>query len=242
MTPHLWQALTLPLPDNGLPDRARMVAVYMLTIDARHYDNQLFMPGITSGSFADHLMTRAELGALRDPDGEPWFHVDRGVIRVCGKLLRTLPKVRALNTARCWAKGLHDAPEMISRHHTKMLVAHAIEAIELMDTPDLVVFWTDVIEAIEHGRDLPRFIKPPARLSANVSPRLRVEILQRDGYRCVYCGATPSIHELVVDHIVPIKDGGTRDLRNLVTACIPCNAGKSDRRLRVLPGGLKGRT
>jgi hypothetical protein len=58
--------------------------------------------------------------------------------------------------------------------------------------------------------------------------RLRFEIFKRDGFRCVYCGATPSQSLLRVDHVCPVSKGGTNEPANLVTACHDCNGGKSD--------------
>lgn len=56
--------------------------------------------------------------------------------------------------------------------------------------------------------------------------RLRLLVLDRDGWRCQLptvtgslCGA-PASH---VDHIVPRKDGGGDGLDNLRAACPPCN-------------------
>lgn len=60
-----------------------------------------------------------------------------------------------------------------------------------------------------------------------VSKRLRFEILRRDGFRCRYCGLTAASAELRVDHVIPEALGGTDDPSNLVTACEPCNTGKS---------------
>lgn len=72
-----------------------------------------------------------------------------------------------------------------------------------------------------------------------LSKRTRFEIFKRDGFRCVYCGATPNTTVLHVDHVEPKSKGGTDDHANLVTACQPCNGGKSDVRLgdRRLAGG-----
>lgn len=55
-------------------------------------------------------------------------------------------------------------------------------------------------------------------------PRFR--ILQRDGFRCVYCGASPDVAELHVDHRQPRSRGGTDHPSNLVTACAACNLSK----------------
>lgn len=60
-----------------------------------------------------------------------------------------------------------------------------------------------------------------------VTKRLRFEILRRDGFRCRYCGLTATETALRVDHVIPEALGGTDDPRNLVTACDPCNSGKS---------------
>lgn len=59
-----------------------------------------------------------------------------------------------------------------------------------------------------------------------VSARLRFEVFRRDGFRCVYCGATPMQKVLRADHVVPVAEGGPSTAANLVTACHDCNAGK----------------
>lgn len=56
--------------------------------------------------------------------------------------------------------------------------------------------------------------------------KLRFEIFKRDGFRCVYCGATPVQKVLRIDHVVPVADGGDNSADNLVTACHDCNSGK----------------
>lgn len=61
----------------------------------------------------------------------------------------------------------------------------------------------------------------------SVSKRLRFEVFRRDGFACRYCGATASDTTLTIDHVVPIALGGTDEPGNLVTACAPCNAGKT---------------
>jgi 5-methylcytosine-specific restriction endonuclease McrA len=57
----------------------------------------------------------------------------------------------------------------------------------------------------------------------------RYSVLARDEFTCRYCGAKAPDVRLVVDHIVPVSKGGTDEPANLITACEPCNAGKSDR-------------
>jgi hypothetical protein len=60
-----------------------------------------------------------------------------------------------------------------------------------------------------------------------LSKRTRFEILKRDGFRCVYCGATPMDQPLHVDHVLAVANGGSDDPANLVASCEPCNLGKS---------------
>lgn len=62
---------------------------------------------------------------------------------------------------------------------------------------------------------------------ARISKRLRFEILRRDNHQCRYCGAGAPDTELRVDHVVPEALGGRTEPGNLVTACEPCNSGKS---------------
>lgn len=61
----------------------------------------------------------------------------------------------------------------------------------------------------------------------SISRRLRYEILRRDDHACRYCGDRAPDVKLTVDHVIPIALGGTDEPSNLVTACQPCNAGKS---------------
>jgi 5-methylcytosine-specific restriction endonuclease McrA len=55
----------------------------------------------------------------------------------------------------------------------------------------------------------------------------RKSIFTRDGYRCVYCGATHL--PLTIDHVIPRVRGGTDDWDNLVCCCTKCNNAKGDR-------------
>lgn len=53
----------------------------------------------------------------------------------------------------------------------------------------------------------------------------------RDGFRCVYCGATAKESRLECDHVISWADGGTNDPGNLVTACRECNIGKGAKKV-----------
>lgn len=78
--------------------------------------------------------------------------------------------------------------------------------------------------------------RPKPNNRPGVKPRVRFRILQRDGFRCHYCGAGPEQDRLVVDHVVPVAKGGSDDDDNLVTACATCNSGKADLELESARG------
>ena len=60
----------------------------------------------------------------------------------------------------------------------------------------------------------------------------RFKILERDGFRCGYCGATADNTSLQIDHVYPRSKGGKDIDANYITACWECNIGKLD---KVLP-------
>ncbi|MBQ7300330.1 MAG: HNH endonuclease [Clostridia bacterium] len=63
-----------------------------------------------------------------------------------------------------------------------------------------------------------------------MTPKLRYEIMTRDGHRCVICGRDASDGvKLHVDHIVPVSKGGMTVASNLRTLCEECNLGKGAR-------------
>ncbi|RLG19529.1 hypothetical protein DRN74_06725 [Candidatus Micrarchaeota archaeon] len=51
---------------------------------------------------------------------------------------------------------------------------------------------------------------------------LRRACYARDGYRCQQCGATNV--RLHAHHIIPLSQGGTNTLDNLITLCEECHA------------------
>jgi hypothetical protein len=75
----------------------------------------------------------------------------------------------------------------------------------------------------------------PTRLGIPRQPldrQLRRSILERDGFRCVWCGASYARNRAIVfevDHIVPWSAGGSDHPINLRTLCQPCNQERSNR-------------
>jgi len=72
---------------------------------------------------------------------------------------------------------------------------------------------------------------PPGWIDSNyvafgVPEELRQKIFDRDGRKCVICGAK---EDLSIDHIIPRSKGGTNDPENLQTLCRSCNSSKKNR-------------
>jgi hypothetical protein len=73
--------------------------------------------------------------------------------------------------------------------------------------------------------DFAEEIARPLRKSPSSS--LRLAVLQRDGHRCVSCGAPAAQAALHMDHRLPVSKGGETTLENLQTLCQDCNRAKA---------------
>jgi hypothetical protein len=58
---------------------------------------------------------------------------------------------------------------------------------------------------------------------------LRVEIFERDGWHCRYCGQKLDQGSVSLDHVIPVSKGGPNTKDNLWTCCHTCNSIKSGR-------------
>lgn len=64
-----------------------------------------------------------------------------------------------------------------------------------------------------------------------ISLRVRLRVLDRDNFRCIFCGRSPATDigvKLHIDHKIPFSQGGKSSVDNLQTLCQDCNLGKSD--------------
>lgn len=63
------------------------------------------------------------------------------------------------------------------------------------------------------------------------TPNITREMLfQRDRCTCAYCGGVFKSKDLTFEHIHPASRGGRTTWSNIVSACVPCNQRKADRR------------
>jgi hypothetical protein len=85
---------------------------------------------------------------------------------------------------------------------------------------------------------------PKSKLQHAPTKKLRMDILKRDGARCLICGRSPANHvdlELHVHHVIPWGEGGLTETANLVTLCHTCHGGLDPHNdpfvRRVMPEG-----
>lgn len=70
------------------------------------------------------------------------------------------------------------------------------------------------------------FFSQPALFIGNplyISPPVRRQVYDRDGRRCKHCSTT---ERLSIDHVIARANGGSDDIGNLQTLCMPCNRRK----------------
>jgi 5-methylcytosine-specific restriction endonuclease McrA len=77
---------------------------------------------------------------------------------------------------------------------------------------------------------------------------IRLQVFRKTDGRCWWCGepiysaprGSDDIRAYTVDHILPIRDGGTNEPDNLVPACKRCNSRKERRGVPYLRRVLSG--
>jgi 5-methylcytosine-specific restriction endonuclease McrA len=73
------------------------------------------------------------------------------------------------------------------------------------------------VEALENLEKLEKGLREP------IPETVRLFVWQRDGGKCVRCGAR---ERLEFDHIIPVAAGGSNTERNVQLLCEPCNRSK----------------
>lgn len=68
-----------------------------------------------------------------------------------------------------------------------------------------------------------------------IARELRAEVWAKSKGHCWYCGdLTNPFENFHVDHVLPVIDGGTNEIDNLVPCCQTCNSRKRDRPVTAL--------
>lgn len=127
-----------------------------------------------------------------------------------------------------------DAPSIVGpkayvgRWGTWNKAIHAfVERVNSDSDPELNAAPVVEVEDNKLGAQDAKF-KPPEDVRA-IRLGLRYNVLKRDNFRCVICGASPATSlecKLHIDHFIPWSRGGKTVLENLRTLCEPCNLGK----------------
>src|SRR4051794_18301682 len=59
--------------------------------------------------------------------------------------------------------------------------------------------------------------------------RRALELTERDGPNCIWCGGEPWPRDMTVEHLVPRSRGGRTQPENLAVACRRCNRARRSR-------------
>jgi len=142
---------------------------------------------------------------------------DRLLNRICGNLQKYLRKTMPVGVY----DQLYGQWQPALRHGKGRLI---------QETPEPAP--KKISKTEKATRTKPIIVKPRKPPSSPRKPSWktrRFAIMQRDGFRCVLCGASARDDETVrlhVDHIIARSRGGTNDDDNLWTLCDDCNLGK----------------
>jgi 5-methylcytosine-specific restriction endonuclease McrA len=110
----------------------------------------------------------------------------------------------------------------------------------LRDRVDAVTDETVTLQGVAGELSIPTVLRLRRYINA---PRRGVRwsrrnVMQRDGYRCIYCGVQPGEYrgrqlllrsDFTIDHIIPSSRGGKNTWSNTACACPACNSRKGDR-------------
>lgn len=59
-----------------------------------------------------------------------------------------------------------------------------------------------------------------------IPTHIRRQVIERDGYHCVYCDEDLRNSEIHLDHVIPESQGGPTTYDNLQVTCRKCNLAK----------------
>lgn len=121
--------------------------------------------------------------------------------------------------------------ERLWGHMSDAAMVLVARAVDLWGFPEPGGEWVDVLHseldsAIRRARRHPEWIPRRRPKRRPISGAIRIQVFERDAYRCQRCGAWEN---LTVDHIVPFTAGGEDSLANFQTLCKSCNSWKGSK-------------
>ncbi len=79
----------------------------------------------------------------------------------------------------------------------------------------------------ERAASEPTLLFPFSNTEEDKGHKIRVQVFERDGYRCQCCQTRLTRFTATLDYVTPIEEGGDDSLENLLTTCADCNKRKS---------------
>ncbi len=128
---------------------------------------------------------------------------------------------------------MHTKTLLLTPYYLPIKIIRWQDAVKMKyeGTADVVAEYEDEVSspsvtwkmpAVMRLRSIPRAQKRGVKFS-------RLNVYQRDGYRCQYCGDKFPEGKLSYDHVVPRSAGGTTTWTNITTACKACNTRKANK-------------
>lgn len=111
---------------------------------------------------------------------------------------------------------------------------HKAVTLDVLRDVEVLEYYDCFVKTVRDEFPVPAVMKTEflmKTLTTSHIPFSRRNVIRRDGYCCVYCGAN---RFLTVDHLVPLSRGGKSIWENTVTACTTCNCRKGNRSLEQL--------
>jgi len=134
--------------------------------------------------------------------------------------------------------GIERAFSLLSLDHAQVIYAED-ESFRVFDANSWFLFCKDskeitgarVIHTVSQSVIVPSvlLLRSYDRMLLQEMKFNRQNLLERDDYRCQYCGKTFTPKELNMDHVLPRDRGRGTSWENVVTSCIRCNSRKSNR-------------
>ena len=123
--------------------------------------------------------------------------------------------------------------------HTKRALTLIFQSkAEMLEDGVGIIHTADKAYPIPSVIRLPYIIKRPFRVQRKLT---RMEVFNRDGHTCQYCGK--KTRQMTLDHVIPRSRNGPHTWENVVSACVACNRHKAGRtpeeahmKLRSIPG------
>lgn len=177
-------------------------------------ERSLSLPESTRGAVWEYLRIAGPSGELLD--GADEVAVERIGARVLSDLPSAFPEFTRMAVQE-YLRSIMGSADVADQTFAVLAIGYGV--------------LTDV--GLDFGRVCESYLRcylhpePPSReqtyRKAVISEKLRWAVWERDGYKCVKCGAKKF---LTVDHIVAESCGGATTLGNLQTLCRSCNSRK----------------